>query len=110
MYVQYTFIVLGAAQWFDISKSVNGKYPLFLLTRGGRLIVFASMILEAWKLESDPIENQLEFDTPDLWLMFERPDVTERPDSELIEDKARKTGKKDIVVIFWQQYSHSVEI
>ena len=53
------------------------------------------MIFEAWKLDRDPIENQLlEFDTPDLWLTFERPDVTERPDSELIEDKAKKQEKR----------------
>jgi len=58
---------------------------------GGRLIVFASMILEAWKFDSEPIENQLEFEAPDFWLTLERADVaerTERPDSELIEDKA----------------------
>jgi len=58
---------------------------------GGRLIVFASMILEAWKFDREPIENQLEFEVPDFWLTLERADVTdrtERPDSELIEDKA----------------------
>lgn len=58
---------------------------------GGRLIVFASMILEAWKFDSEPIENQLELEAPDFWLTLERADVaerTERPDSELIEDKA----------------------
>ena len=55
------------------------------------MIVFASMILEAWKFDSEPIENQLEFEAPDFWLTLERADVaerTERPDSELIEDKA----------------------
>ena len=49
------------------------------------------MILEAWKFDSEPIENQLEFEVPDFWLTLERADVaerTERPDSELIEDKA----------------------
>ena len=49
------------------------------------------MILEAWKFDSEPIENQLEFEAPDFWLTLERADVaerTERPDSELIEDKA----------------------
>ena len=35
------------------------------------------------------MENQLELEAPDLWLTFERADVTERPDSELIEDRAR---------------------
>ena len=48
------------------------------------------MILEAWKFDNEPIENQLELETPDLWLTLDRPDVTERPDSELIEDKAVK--------------------
>ena len=55
------------------------------------MIVFASMILEAWKFDSEPIENQLELEAPDFWLTLERADVaerTERPDSELIEDKA----------------------
>ena len=49
------------------------------------------MILEAWKFDREPIENQLEFEVPDFWLTLERADVTdrtERPDSELIEDKA----------------------
>ena len=49
------------------------------------------MILEAWKFDSEPIENQLEFEAPDFWLTLERADVaerTERPDSELIEDMA----------------------
>ena len=54
------------------------------------MIVLASMILEAWKFDNEPIENQLELETPDLWLILDRPDVTERPDSELIEDKAVK--------------------
>ena len=54
------------------------------------MIVLASMILEAWKFDNEPIENQLELETPDLWLTLDRPDVTERPDSELIEDKAVK--------------------
>lgn len=37
------------------------------------------------------MENQLEeLDTPDFWLTFDRPDVTDRPDSEDIEDKAVK--------------------
>jgi len=56
---------------------------------GGLLIVLASIILEAWKLDNEPMENQLEeLDTPDFWLTFDRPDVTDRPDSEDIEDKA----------------------
>lgn len=59
---------------------------------GGRLIAFESMILDAWKLESEPMENQLpELETPDFWLTLDRAEVaerTERPDSELIEDKA----------------------
>jgi len=58
---------------------------------GGRLIVFASMILEAWKFEREPIENQLELEAPDFWLTLERADVadrTDRPDSELIDDRA----------------------
>jgi len=50
------------------------------------------MILDAWKLESEPMENQLpELETPDFWLTLDRAEVaerTERPDSELIEDKA----------------------
>ena len=63
------------------------------LTLGGRLIVFASMILEAWKFEREPIENQLELEAPDFWLTLERADVadrTDRPDSELIDDRAGK--------------------
>lgn len=60
------------------------------LTLGGRLIVLASMILEAWKFDRDPIENQLEFD---LWLTLERADVTDRPDSELMDDKAENDMK-----------------
>ena len=63
-----------------------------LRTLGGRLIAFESMILDAWKLESEPMENQLpELETPDFWLTLDRAEVaerTERPDSELIEDKA----------------------
>lgn len=62
---------------------------------GGRLIVLASMILEAWKFDNEPIENQLELETPDLWLTLDRPDVTERPDSELIEDKAEDIEYED---------------
>ena len=55
------------------------------------MIVFASMILEAWKFDSEPIENQLEFEAPDFWLTLERFEVADRadrPDSELIEDRA----------------------
>ena len=71
-------------------------------TLGGRLIVFASMILEAWKFDSEPIENQLEFEAPDFWLTLERADVaerTERPDSELIEDKAEIEKLKLMILI-----------
>ena len=51
------------------------------------------MILEAWKFDSEPIENQLEFEAPDFWLTLDRADVTDltdRPDSELIDDNAKK--------------------
>ena len=72
----------------DFSEYVN---KLYTLTLGGLLIVLASIILEAWKLDNEPMENQLEeLDTPDFWLTFDRPDVTDRPDSEDIEDKAVK--------------------
>ena len=73
------------------------RFTSFSRTLGGRLIVFASMILEAWKFDREPIENQLEFEVPDFWLTLERADVTdrtERPDSELIEDKAEIYKKK----------------
>ena len=66
------------------------------------MIVFASMILEAWKFDSEPIENQLEFEAPDFWLTLERADVaerTERPDSELIEDKAEIEKIKLMILI-----------
>jgi hypothetical protein len=71
---------------------------IYWLTLGGRLIAFASMILEAWKFDSEPIENQLEFETVDRWLALERSevtDLTERPDSELIEDRAESKKKQD---------------
>lgn len=45
------------------------------------------MIREFWKFDSEPMENQLELEAP---LTLERADVTERPDSELIEDNAEK--------------------
>ena len=67
------------------------------------MIVFASMILEAWKFDSEPIENQLEFEAPDFWLTLERADVaerTERPDSELIEDKAEIEKFKLMILIY----------
>ena len=70
---------------------VPDSAAVYLLTLGGLLMVLASIILEAWKLDNEPIENQLEeLDTPDFWLTFDRPDVTDRPDSEDIEDKAVK--------------------
>ena len=60
------------------------------------------MILEAWKFDSEPIENQLEFEAPDFWLTLERADVaerTERPDSELIEDKAEIEKIKLMILV-----------
>lgn len=53
------------------------------------------MILEAWKFDREPIENQLELEAPDLWLTFERIDVTERPDSELMDDNAAKISENN---------------
>ena len=59
------------------------------------------MIREAWKLDSEPMENQLpELETPDFWLTLDRAEVaerTERPDSELIEDKAVKCKKRSVL-------------
>ena len=47
------------------------------------------------------MENQLpELETPDFWLTLERAEVaerTERPDSELIEDKAVKCKKRSVL-------------
>ena len=71
------------------------------------MIVFASMILEAWKFDSEPIENQLEFEAPDFWLTLERADVaerTERPDSELIEDKAEIEKLKSMILMSYYLY------
>jgi hypothetical protein len=71
------------------------------------LIVFASMILEAWKFDSEPIENQLELEAPDFWLTLERADVaerTERPDSELIEDKAEIEKLKSMILMSYYLY------
>ena len=71
------------------------------------MIVFASMILEAWKFDSEPIENQLEFEAPDFWLTLERADVaerTERPDSELIEDKAEIEKFKLMILMSYYLY------
>ena len=71
------------------------------------MIVFASMILEAWKFDSEPIENQLELEAPDFWLTLERADVverTERLDSELIEDKAEIEKKKEIMILIYKVF------
>ena len=71
------------------------------------MIVFASMILEAWKFDSEPIENQLELEAPDFWLTLERADVaerTERPDSELIEDKAEIEKLKSMILMSYYLY------
>ena len=65
------------------------------------------MILEAWKFDSEPIENQLELEAPDFWLTLERADVaerTERPDSELIEDKAEIEKLKSMILMSYYLY------
>ena len=65
---------------------------------GGRLMAFESRIREAWKFESEPMENQLPLETPDFWLTLDRAevvDLTDRPDSELMEDKAGNISKAD---------------
>ena len=75
------------------------------------MIVFASMILEAWKFDSEPIENQLEFEAPDFWLTLERADVaerTERPDSELIEDKAEIEKNKFMILMSHYLYRYKI--
>ena len=96
--IHFIYNILPTSIYAKNNKSFVGQdfseyyvNKLYTLTLGGLLIVLASIILEAWKLDNEPMENQLEeLDTPDFWLTFDRPDVTDRPDSEDIEDKAVK--------------------
>ena len=54
---------------------------LLLLTLGGLLNEFVSMILPPWKLDSDPIENQL------LLEALDRTDAVERTDPLDLTDR-----------------------